>query len=123
MREILFRGKSKDNGAWVYGSYISPPDTAFIVGRNTKKSEMAYDAVISETVGQYTGLKDKKGVKVFEGDILKSDSFSYLLFVTWSEQTGRGIQIHAKRNSFSAFRNESRFYYRQHSRQPETVKP
>jgi uncharacterized phage protein (TIGR01671 family) len=71
MREILFRGKSKDNGAWVYGSYISPPDTAFIVGWNTKKSEMTYDAVIPETVGQYTGLKDENSVKIFERDIVR----------------------------------------------------
>lgn len=74
MREILFRGKAKDNGRWVYGYIYKIWGSAFILwGMVNEVPDMI--EVDPETVCQYTGLMDKNGKKIFEGDIISTPKY------------------------------------------------
>ena len=69
MREILFRGKRVDNGKWTEGYFFKSWNKVFLLWGMTGDCPNM-EEVIPETVGQYTGLNDKNGKKIFEGDIL-----------------------------------------------------
>ena len=87
MREILFRGKRTDNGEWVEGDLLHYESGEMAICKGFSK--YGYEAteiigrykVIPKTIGQFTGLTDKNGKRIFEGDIVRyEDDIGYVIY-------------------------------------------
>ena len=89
-REIKFRGIRVDNNQWVEGYFFKHWDKCYIAWGTINDNPVLIE-VVPETVGQFTGLKDKNGKEIFEGDIVQHDAWDYPFSIIFNTERARFV--------------------------------
>ena len=109
MRTIKFRGKRLDNGEWVYGYYAKLAHDRVPVIQETTEDGIKLHQVVPDTVGQFTGLLDKNGKEIYEGDILiEPNIFELPRHVFWDNRFARWGNISPTTHGYIALHDYSK---------------